>query len=74
MATSSGADRIKHQDHLRKVASGPNFTTLQPFNNSDNSNNNKIDDDDDDDDDDNSYRVGSILKFNCTRQFHYVYA
>ena len=40
MATSSGADRIKLEDYLRKVAIGPNFTPLQPFNNSNNSNSN----------------------------------
>ena len=83
MATSSGADRIKLQDHLRKVAVGPNFTTLKPFNNSNNSNsNNNINNNNnntnktnhDDNNSRNSYCKGSTLVINCTQQFHNIYA
>ena len=80
MATSSGADRIKLEDYLRKVAIGPNFTPLQPFNNSNNSNsnnninNNNNNTNNDDNNSRNSYCVGSTLVINCTRQFHNIYA
>lgn len=53
MATSCGADRIKHQDHLRKVATAPTFTTVQPFNNSNNSDNNNNNDNNKTDNDHN---------------------
>ena len=55
----------------KNVVTGPNFTTLKLFNNSNDSNHNNKTNIDDDDNSKNLYRVGSTLIINCTRQFHF---